>query len=159
MKNKIVFGLAIVFLLVMVLQVSAICDTKFVRYYGGCEYDGDIKVYDSQNTLVVTDLYGANSGCFNNYFTIQVPGGDEEDCVVKTGETIRFELNTNELARAEWEAHPSVVNLNLGDVEVPLISPERKGYVLFAITLLAIIIIFIILYGAYHHYKKLHGRR
>lgn len=159
MKTKKIFGLGILFLLLMVIQTSAICDTKFVRYYGGCEYDGDIKVYDEQNNLIITDLYGAEQGCFNHYFTVQVPGGEEEDCAVKTGETIRFELNTNELARAQWKPYPSVVNLDLGEVEKPLVPAAKKSYVIFAATLLAIIIIFIIIYGTYHHYKKLHGRR
>ncbi|MBD3259599.1 hypothetical protein GF371_03105 [Candidatus Woesearchaeota archaeon] len=161
-RNKRIFGIGILFLLLLVLQISAVsalCDTKFVRYYGACEYDGDIKVYDEQNNLIVTDLYGAEKGCFNNYFTVQVPGGDEEDCTVRTGETIRFELNTNELARAQWRPHPSVVNLDLGEVEKPLVPPAKKSYVVFVATLLAILIIFIIVYGAYHHYRKMHKKR
>jgi len=114
-NKKIATILSIMLMLIIMLSinVSAVCNFQSIQFYGACPYDGDIYVYDSQNNLIVKQLYGENTGCYKGNYLMQIPGGPEDECVLNPNEKISFEINAQEIATYKWAMDSERVPLDL----------------------------------------------
>ena len=130
MKTKLIIGICILFLLN--LPIVFACTNVTTAFYGECEFEGDIKIIDEQNNIVSTEFYSTDSGCYDGKYSIEVSGGVEDDCAVQEGESLRFYLNDNELAQAEFHSYSKVNELDLVGDEV---SYPLQMLVLFLIVL------------------------
>ena len=105
--------LVLVVLIMSVGMASAICDFESAKFHGSCPYDGNIRVFDEQNNLIVEQFYSLNQGCYHGMYVIQVHGGVDQECVLNPGEKVSFELNGNNVGNSLWSGE-SIVELNLG---------------------------------------------
>lgn len=146
--------IALLLVVTLALGVSAVCDTKFVNYYGSCPNDGDIQVYDSQDNLVVEQFYTLNKGCYNGNYFISVPGGENKDCVVRPSERLHFKLGTVEMGSIEWSPSPSTQNLDLVRPLPPMEQMPKRGKTSNLFYIVSIILLVIIAIVAVWHYQK-----
>jgi len=91
------------------------CSNISVLYYGRCTCgDGDLNVYNNESQLVVSELYGINSGCYNGTYDLLVKGGPEPACHVRPESYIFFTQAGYPAGNDFWNyTGAAVVNLNL----------------------------------------------
>ena len=103
MKTKLLIALFII--LVFSSFVSAdFCDLRGVLYYGYCNKEGDVAVYDEQDNLITENFYGQNSGCYNGTYLVIVNGGPSEGCVLQENEVISFYLGGKLAGATKWSS-------------------------------------------------------
>ena len=152
MKNKLmrknrftgkIFLISLLMIMLFALNVSAICNFQSIQFYGACPYDGDIYVYDSQNNLIVKQLYGENTGCYEGNYLMQIPGGPEEECILNPNEKISFKINAQEIATYVWNMDSQRVALDLVNGGV-ISSAGKVGFLNSNMMIILIILIALI---------------
>lgn len=138
------------FILITIPLVSAEC-TDFVTYYGSCEGAGDILVKDSQNNIVVEQLYSVDKGCYNNKYLVSVPGGST-DCPIKDKDMLSFSISGLKYKEVLWDVNNKYVEL---DLERPRFKPVGSVISSQSIyLLLSVLAIFVVAYLIFSFYKN-----
>ena len=159
MKNRLIGKMCLISLILIILfaiNVNAMCNFQSIQFYGACPYDGDIYVYDSQNNLIVKQLYGENTGCYEGNYLMQIPGGPEEECILNSNEKISFKINVQEVATYEWNMDSQRVALDL--VNGGVVSSGAKVGLLNN-NMMIILAILIALIIVVEFARKVHRRR
>ncbi len=144
-----IFLISLILIMLLALNVSAICNFQSIQFYGACPHDGDIYVYDSQNNLIVKQLYGENTGCYEGNYLMQIPGGPEEECMLNPSEKISFKINAQEVATHVWNMDSQRVALDLvnggvisgGAGRVGLVGFLNSNMLFILIILIALVVI------------------
>jgi len=139
-----------------VFPVSALCDVDFVNYYGTCTDDGDLRIVDSEGNVLMEQLYTVNRACYNGNYHIAVPGGSGDDCQIREGNLIQFQVSGVTMGYSEWSSSSKVVELNL---ERPKYK-EARGEIIstttlyFIITIMALLVVIITILEFFRKRRK-----
>ncbi len=142
---------AIVLLIIVILSiipVSALCQVEFVTFAGSCPEGGDLRVVDEKGTVLIEQFYTVNRGCYDGKYAVAVPGGSGNECRIKGGDKILFQVNGITMGNVLWSGQSGAEKVVILDLVRPtyaeakgeIISPALLYFVLTVMVLLVVII-------------------